>query len=68
MAKEVLITAEDVGKKFCKSLNRSLWYGAKDLVITATGGERSTSLRKDEFWAVQNINFEVKRGDRKSVV
>lgn len=63
MAKEVLITAEDVGKKFCKSLNRSLWYGAKDLVITATGGERSTSLRKDEFWAVQNINFEVKRGE-----
>ncbi|HEY8403938.1 MAG TPA: ABC transporter ATP-binding protein [Flavobacteriales bacterium] len=62
MAGEVLITAEDVGKKFCKDLKRSLWYGAQDLVKTIVGGERSTDLRKDEFWAVQDINFEVRRG------
>jgi len=63
MAGEVLISAENVGKKFCKNLKRSLWYGAQDLASTITGTERSTALRKDEFWAVQGINFEVRRGE-----
>ncbi len=63
MSEEVLITAEDVSKKFCKNLKRSLWYGVKDLASTVTGSERSTTLRKDEFWAVKDVNFEVKRGE-----
>lgn len=63
MAGEVLISAENVGKKFCKNLKRSLVYGAKDLAGTITGAERSLALRKDEFWAVQGINFEVRRGE-----
>jgi lipopolysaccharide transport system ATP-binding protein len=63
MAGEVLISAEDVGKKFCKDLKRSLWYGAQDLAKTVVGGERSVDLRKDEFWAVKDINFEVRRGE-----
>jgi len=28
---EVLIRAEHVSKKFCRSLKRSLWYGAQDV-------------------------------------
>jgi len=63
MAGEVLISAENVGKKFCKNLKRSLRYGVHDLVTTVTGAERSIELRKDEFWAVQDINFEVRRGE-----
>lgn len=63
MSGEVLISAENVGKKFCKDLKRSLWYGAKDLVNNVTGSERSVELRKDEFWAVKEINFEVRRGE-----
>lgn len=63
MEKEVLITAENVGKRFCKDLKRSLWYGVKDLASTIQGKDRSDQLRKDEFWAVQNINFEVRRGE-----
>lgn len=63
MKGEVLISAENVSKKFCKDLKRSLWYGAQDVVKTVAGAERSTTLRKDEFWAVQNINFEVRRGE-----
>ncbi len=63
MKGEVLISAENLGKKFCKDLKRSLWYGVQDLGKTITGGERSMALRKEEFWAVDNINFEVRRGE-----
>jgi lipopolysaccharide transport system ATP-binding protein len=31
MNNEVLIKAENVSKKFCRQLKRSLWYGVKDI-------------------------------------
>ncbi|MEM8493782.1 MAG: ABC transporter ATP-binding protein [Planctomycetota bacterium] len=61
---DVLIKVDGVGKKFCRDLKRSLWYGVKDLAAEVTGrpGERD-NLRKDEFWAVDDVSFEVRRGE-----
>ena len=61
--KEVLIKVEGVSKKFCKSLKRSLWYGVKDITRSVLGISQGSGLRKDEFWAIQNVSFEVRRGD-----
>ncbi|MCJ7805007.1 ABC transporter ATP-binding protein, partial [Patescibacteria group bacterium] len=63
---EILIKAENISKKFCRGLKRSLWYGMRDVAseIFMPSGKASSdrNLRKDEFWALENISFELRRG------
>jgi lipopolysaccharide transport system ATP-binding protein len=62
---ETLIKVEDVSKKFCRSLKKSLWYGMQDLGREITGRHHGGDgeLRPDEFWAVKDVSFELKRGE-----
>ncbi len=67
---EVLVRCANVGKKFCRDLKKSLWYGVKDSAadIFTRNSQLATSnsspeLRSGEFWANQDISFEVKRGE-----
>lgn len=61
---ETLILAENVSKKFCRDLKRSLRYGVQDLASELLGRRNARGgLRKDEFWAVKDASFEVKRGE-----
>ncbi|MEQ8230997.1 MAG: ABC transporter ATP-binding protein [Gammaproteobacteria bacterium] len=62
---DTLVTVEDVSKKFCRSLKRSLWYGLRDLGSEFAGRRRShrERLRTDEFWAVRNVGFSLARGE-----
>jgi lipopolysaccharide transport system ATP-binding protein len=65
MSDKILIKVESVSKKFCRNLKRSLWYGMKDLgreIFGQSHGGDGT-LRSDEFWAVDNVSFELKRGE-----
>jgi lipopolysaccharide transport system ATP-binding protein len=111
---EVLVRVDGVGKKFCRSLKKSLWYGVCDIAgellpgrkrqrvagselrvareeaevagseLLVAGGNTSAegasgpatsypplvtsptgeaSLRDGEFWAVQDVSFELRRGE-----
>ena len=73
---EVLVRVEGVSKKFCLSLKQSLWYGLADVAgeLNPAGKSRETNtssdgtraeggLRPGEFWAVNNVSFELRRGE-----
>ncbi|WP_034057527.1 ABC transporter ATP-binding protein [Lacinutrix jangbogonensis] len=60
---DVLIKVEGLSKKFCKDLKTSLWYGVKDLASGIRGNTSERELRPKEFWAVKDINFELRRGE-----
>jgi lipopolysaccharide transport system ATP-binding protein len=61
---DIAIQVDHVSKKYCKSLKRSMLYGVKDIGRNAVGlGSHSDQLRKDEFWAVDDVSFEVKKGE-----
>ena len=66
---KTLIKVEHVSKKFCKRLKRSLWYGVQDLTSVLLGGNKDHSaLRRDEFWAVDDISFEIKKGETLGII
>ena len=60
---EVLVKVEGLSKKFCKDLKKSLWYGVQDLFSNLSGNKKERQLREQEFWAVKDINFLLRRGE-----
>lgn len=60
---ESLVRVEGVSKKFCRDLKKSLWYGLKDVCNEMAGRDRRTNLRPGEFWAVENVSFELQKGE-----
>lgn len=62
MSQEVLIKVEGVKKKFCRSLRKSLQYGMRDIAADLMGWRMpNTELRPGEFYAVDDISFELRR-------
>lgn len=60
---DIAVVCEGVGKKFSKSLKRSMMYGALDIMGNSIGlMPDSKVLRPGEFWAVEDVNFQLKRG------
>ena len=60
-----VLRVEGLGKKFCRSLKRSMLYGVMDLTRGTLGGAPASrqSLRTDEFWSLRDVGFELAAGE-----
>ncbi len=64
IADDVVVSVRDVSKKFCKHLRRSMAYGIADLSKNVVGIRPDSSrLRREEFWAVDGVSLELRRGE-----
>lgn len=66
---QILVSVDNVSKKFCRALKQSLLYGIQDIATEVVGGNRkSDTLRKKEFWALQDVTFQLRRGEALGLV
>lgn len=76
-----VIKVESLGKKFIISHQRQERYTAlRDVIANnarsfllktksiASGQFRSDKIEKEEFWALKDINFDIKQGDRVGII
>lgn len=69
MKNETVIKAKHVSKKYCRSLKHTMQYGIQDIVRNAAGlTSHSDRLRDGEFWALDDISFEVKMGASLNII
>ncbi len=60
----------DLSKKFCGRLRTSLWYALRDIAAEALPrrAPRLPFLRRHEFWGLQKVSFELRRGEALAIV
>lgn len=65
MGDDVVLSAEQISKKFCRDLRQGMYYGAMDVCRSMIGrvSTRRHHLRHGEFWAVNHVSFALKRGE-----
>ncbi len=66
---QAVISVENVSKKFCRDLRRSLFYAVRDIASELIIKNRhSDVLRSHEFWALQDISFQLQPGEALGLV
>lgn len=63
-----IVQVEHVYKKYSRNANAHLSYGMRDLYNHLLGRKPSLELRKDEFFAVNDVSFTLERGDTLALI
>jgi lipopolysaccharide transport system ATP-binding protein len=66
---DIVLSVDQVSKKFCRDLKRSLLYGIQDIASELSGSQRKGDiLRSQEFWALRDVSFQLRRGEALGLV
>jgi lipopolysaccharide transport system ATP-binding protein len=66
---DVVLRVENLRKKFCRTLKYSMFYGVIDSMRSMLGVAYATDrLRKNEFWALEDVCFELHKGETLGIV
>ncbi|KOP27854.1 ABC transporter ATP-binding protein [Hapalosiphon sp. MRB220] len=66
---EIVLSVNGISKKFCRDLKRSLLYGIQDITFEVLGlREKNDIIRPKEFWALKDVNFQLRRGEALGLV
>lgn len=78
MKDDIAIEVSGLSKKFSTSLKRAMVYGLSDISRAALPASRAKAakqglskqaeLRKGEFWAIQDVSFTIKKGERVGII
>ncbi len=63
-----VLSVTGLSKKYCRSLRRGLWYGVQDVAREVLSISPPSALRRDEFWAVDDVSFELRKGEALAVI
>lgn len=67
--KNIILKVDNLTKKFCRNLKRSMLYGIIDIAKSVLGvNYNKIKLRKDEFFALKNVSFELKKGETLGII
>jgi len=65
---EPVISARGLAKKFCMNFRRSLYYGVQDVLAEVFCRSGTAQLRPEEFWALENVDFDLHPGESLGIV
>ncbi len=66
---DTVLQIEHLSKKFSITLKRSMYYGMLDIARCMIGFPvDSGKLRKGEFWALDDVSFDLKRGESLGII
>ncbi|MDD5259262.1 MAG: ABC transporter ATP-binding protein [bacterium] len=69
MNNDIIMSVDKVSKKFCRSLKKSMVYGVTDIAKNMLGlSSHSERLRSGEFWAMDDVSFELKQGESLALI
>ena len=63
-----LVSVADLGKTYTTELRRSLAYGVSDVAREVLGRRPRGQVRPGEFWALQDVGFELERGESLAIL
>jgi ABC-type multidrug transport system fused ATPase/permease subunit len=67
-ARRPILELCNLSKKYCPSFKRALAYGVADIGRELVGRSGSGNLRPGEFWALEDVSFELAPGEALAVV
>ena len=65
----ILLEVQDLNKKFCQDIWHNMLYGIQDISKSLVGRKSNYhQLRTKEFWALKDVNFQLREGEILGIV